>query len=181
EVHVISEADLGSDDDSAPAEGSEEGVSTGASESTPQYGSSENVPESSSEEGGEEENVPEFIPPDRPLPEKLEIFEAMKRGYQRQVQDIDKSIADNERRIQEIEGDLAAASALGGAGLPVAPQTGTGTATRQMTGQESASLAGELNRLKTMNDQLRSRKEGLRLDLQAKGRAAGIPPGYLRF
>jgi hypothetical protein len=50
-----------------------------------------------------------------------------------------------------------------------------------MTGQESATLAGEQTRLQEANAQLRARKEELKTNLQAKGRAAGIPAGYLRF
>jgi hypothetical protein len=50
-----------------------------------------------------------------------------------------------------------------------------------MTGQESASLVGEQNRLQEANAGLRARQEELKVNLQAKGRAAGIPAGYLRF
>ena len=109
------------------------------------------------------------------------MFAQMKRHYERQVAEIDEEIAKNEARLKQIEAEIGATSALGGAGLPVAPQTGTGTATRPMTGQESASLVGEQNRLQAMNQQLRSRKDQLKVDLQAKGRVGGIPPGYLRF
>jgi hypothetical protein len=126
-------------------------------------------------------NVPAFIPPTAPLPEKLEMFERMKQQYQRQAQEIDEAIAKNDARIQELEAEIGATSGLRGAGLPVPPQTGTGAVNRQMTGQESVALVGEQNKLKEANAQLRARKEELKANLIAKGRAGNIPPGYLRF
>jgi len=184
QVQVISESDLGSGSEETA---DESGAQEGAAPASPSYGSSGSSSTSSSEESvpeGETEedfNVPAFIPPDAPLPEKLEMFERMKRQYEREVQEIDEAIAKNDARLRELEAEIGAASALGGAGLPVAPQTGTGTATQQMTGQESATLVGEQNRLQNANAGLRARKEELKSNLQAKGRAAGIPPGYLRF
>ena len=181
EAQVISESELGSGSEDAQTESTTE---EGGAATSPSYGASssssseESVPEDESEE---EESVPAFIPPDAPLPEKLDMFERMKRQYQRQVQEIDEAIAKNDARLREVEAEIGSASALGGAGLPVAPQTGTGAATRPMTGQESATLVGEQNRLQEANVQLRTRKEELKTNLQAKGRAAGIPPGYLRF
>jgi hypothetical protein len=180
QAQVISETDL----NSVPKEsGGEAGSEESAPAATSSYGSSESSSrESGSEEGSEEDrNLPAFIPPDAPLPEKLDLFERMKRQYEREVKEIDEAIAKNDTRLKELESEIAAASALGGAGLPVAPQTGTGAATRPMTGQESASLVGEQNRLKEANAQLRARKEELKTNLVAKGHAAGIPPGYLRF
>jgi hypothetical protein len=50
-----------------------------------------------------------------------------------------------------------------------------------MTGQESVALVGEQNQLQEANAGLRARKEELKTNLIAKGRAANIPPGYLRF
>lgn len=182
EVQVISESDLSSGSEEAPPEaGTEEGGAATNAPYVPSLSSSssgESVPESESEEDA---NVPAFIPPDAPLSEKLEMFERMKRQYQRQVQEIDEAIAKNDARLKELEAEIGAASALGGAGLPVAPQTGTGAATRPMTGQESAALVGEQQRLQEANAGLRARKEELKTNVQAKGRAAGIPPGYLRF
>jgi hypothetical protein len=181
EAQVISESELGSGSEDAQTESTTE---EGGAATSPSYGASssssseESVPEDESEE---EESVPAFIPPDAPLPEKLDMFERMKRQYQRQVQEIDEAIAKNDARLREVEAEIGSASALGGAGLPVAPQAGTGAATRPMTGQESATLVGEQNRLQEANAQLRTRKEELKTNLQAKGRAAGIPPGYLRF
>lgn len=181
QAQVISEDELSefAGEPSAETSGGEEGSSLppapfGSSTAS----SAEGVSEGESEE---DENVPAFIPPDAPLPEKLELFERMKRQYARQVREIDEAIAKNDARLKELESEIAATSALGGAGLPVAPQTGTGTANRQMTGQESASLVGEQNRLQAANAQLRGRKDELKTNLLAKGRAAGIPPGYLRF
>ena len=181
-VQVISESDLSSGSEDAQTESSTE---QGAAAASPSYGTSsssssseESVPEGESEEDA---NVPAFIPPDIPLPERLDMFEQMKRQYQRQVQEIDEAIAKNDARLRELEAEIGAASALGGAGLPVAPQAGTGAATRPMTGQESATLVGEQNRLQEANSGLRARKEELKTNLQAKGRAAGIPAGYLRF
>jgi hypothetical protein len=185
EVLVVSESDL---EATRPAEQTEvkgeEGSAPSASASTSSPSSeSATVSENSenSESSEDAESVPKFIPPDKPLAEKLAMFDQMKRHYQNQVQEIDKQIGENEARLRDIEKQIAATSALGGAGLPVAPQTGTGAANRPMTGQESASLVGEQNRLQTMNQQLQQRKEQLKMDLQAKGRSAGIPPGYLRF
>jgi hypothetical protein len=185
-VHVVSESELAA---SRPAEqtqvkgGSESGESTSTPSSSSSTTEGVNVPETSgsSESSEDEASVPKFIPPDRPLPEKLAMFDQMKRHYESQVQEIDKQIGENEARLRQIESDIAATSALGGAGLPVPPQTGTGAATRPMTGQESASLVGEQNRLQTMNQQLQQRKVQLKMDLVAKGQSAGIPAGYLRF
>jgi len=181
EAQVISESELGSGSEDAQTESTTE---EGGAATSPSYGASssssseQSVPEDESEE---EESVPAFIPPDAPLPEKLDMFERMKRQYQRQVQEIDEAIAKNDARLREVEAEIGSASALGGAGLPVAPQAGTGAATRPMTGQESATLVGEQNRLQEANAQLRTRKEELKTNLQSKGRAAGIPAGYLRF
>jgi len=180
EAHVLSESDLGSGEEDASESGSEEGAPGASSPYRSPYSSSS---EESSSEGESEEdaNVPAFIPPDAPLPEKLAMFEQMKRQYQRQVREIDEAIAKNDTRLRELESQIASTAGLGGAGLPVAPQTGAEVATQQMTGQESASLVGEQNRLKEANAQLRSRKEELKTNLEAKGRSAGIPVGYLRF
>ena len=182
EAQVISESELGSGSEDAQTESTTE---EGGAATSPSYGASsssrseQSVPEGESEE--EEEGVPAFIPPDAPLPEKLDMFEQMKRQYQRRVQEIDEAIAKNDARLRELEAEIGSASALGGAGLPVAPQAGTGAATRPMTGQESATLVGEQTRLQEANAQLRTRKEELKTNLQSKGRAAGIPAGYLRF
>jgi hypothetical protein len=183
EVQVISESDLSSGSEEAPTESSaEEGAApastTYGSTSSSSSSSEESIPEGESEEDA---NVPAFIPPDIPLAEKLGMFEQMKHQYERQVQEIDEAIAKNDARLKEVEAEIAATSAFGGAGLPVAPPTGTGVANRQMTGQESATLVGEQNRLQDANAGLRARKEELKTNLQAKGRAAGIPAGYLRF
>jgi hypothetical protein len=182
EVQVISESDLSSGSEEAPPEaGTEEGgaaTTPGYVPSLPSSSSEEGVPEGESEEDA---NVPAFIPPDIPLAEKLDMFERMKRQYEREVREIDEAIAKNDARLKELEDEIAATSAFGGAGLPVAPPTGTGVANRQMTGQESATLVGEQNRLQEANAGLRARKEELKANLQAKGRAAGIPAGYLRF
>jgi len=128
-----------------------------------------------------EEDVPQSIPPDLPLEQRLEMFQRMKRHYDQQVREIDKAIAENNERLRQLAAKIGATSALGGAGLPVAPQTGTGTANTQMTGQESQQLLAEQKKLQAMNAQMESRKDQLKLDLQTKGRVGGIPPGYLRF
>lgn len=133
------------------------------------------------EEEEYEEDVPKSIPPDIPLEQKLEMFQRMKRHYEQQVREIDNAIAENNERLRQLEAKIGAVSALGGAGLPVAPQTGTGTVNTQMTGQESQQLLGEQQKLQAVNAQMENRKDGLKLDLQTKGRVAGIPPGYLRF
>ena len=128
-----------------------------------------------------EEDVPQSIAPDLPLEQKLEMFQRMKRSYDQQVREIDNAIAENNERLRQIEAKIGATSALGGGGLPVAPQTGTGAATAPMTGQDTQQLVAEQQKLQAMNQQMESRKEQLKLDLQTKGRVAGIPPGYLRF
>jgi hypothetical protein len=181
EAQVISESELGSGSQETQTESSTE---EGGAATRPSHGSSSSASSEESVSEGESEedaNIPAFIPPDAPLPEKLDMFERMRRQYQRQVQDIDAAIAKNDARLREVEAEIGSASALGGAGLPVAPQAGTGAATRPMTGQESATLVGEQNRLQEANAGLRARKEELKVNLQAKGRAAGIPAGYLRF
>ncbi len=182
EAQVISEKELGSGSGEP-----ETAITTeeGAPAASPAYGASssasseESVPEGGTEE--DEASVPAFIPPDAPLPDKLAMFERMKRQYQRQVKEIDDAIAKNDTRLTALETEIASASALGGTGLPVAPKPGFEGATRPMTGQESVTLVGEQNRLQDANAQLRGRKDELKTNLQAKGRAANIPPGYLRF
>ena len=135
------------------------------------------------EDDAEEDDiaVPTQIAVDAPLEDRLLAFNLMKQDYERKVKGIDNSIAENDERIRQLDARIAAASALGGGGLPVAPQTGTGAATTPMTGQDAAHFVGEQNRLKAINETLRKQKNELKTDLQAKGRAAGIPPGYLRF
>jgi hypothetical protein len=183
QVQVLSESDLPEDSEASSAEASAVESTTVPSLPPAPLGPRETTPSVSSDENVSEEDsaVPAFIPPDRPLPEKLEMFERMKRQYERQAKEIDEALAKNDARLQELEAEIGATSALRGAGLPVAPQTGTGAANRQMTGQESAALVGEQNQLQAANAQLRARKEELKANLIAKGRAANIPPGYLRF
>jgi hypothetical protein len=158
---------------------------SGGPDETGSEGSSAGSYEPSSEEyaSGEfsegEEDVPTSIPPDRPLPERIDMFERMKRHYLAQAAEIDQQIRENETKLRKAQADLASASAAGGAGLPVAP--GAAPVGGQLTGQESASLAEEVNRLQAINKQLQTQKDQLKLDLQEKGRVAGIPPGYLRF
>lgn len=180
EALVISEAEL-----------SPQGASGGSGQAQVEGGSTGTAgpPRVGSDEGDEydeeaeymEEDVPKSIPPDLPLEQKLEMFQRMKRHYDGQVREIDKAIAENNERLRQLEAKIGATSALGGAGLPVAPQTGTGAVNQQMTGQESQQLIAEQKKLQAMNTQMESRKDGLKLDLQTKGRVAGIPPGYLRF
>ncbi len=185
EVQVLSESDLASvsPEDTQSEGAADENAAGGAATTPAPFGPRESSSSASSEEGETEEdaNVPAFIPPDAPLPEKLDMFERMKRQYERQAREIDEAIAKNDARLKELEAEIAATSALGGAGIPVPAQTGTGVANRQMTGQESATLIGEQHRLQEANAGLRTRKEELKTNLQAKGRAANIPPGYLRF
>ncbi len=181
EAQVISESDLGSGSQEGQSETTSEEVPTSASPSSGAT-SSEGSQESTSEgESEEDANVPAFIPPDIPLPEKLEMFERIKRQYERQVKEIDEAISKNDARLRELEAEIRATSASGGAGLPVPPQPGSGAVNQQLTGQESATLVAEQNRLQQANEGLRARKEELKTNVQAKGRAAGIPVGYLRF
>ena len=181
QAQVVSENDLKAAKGSSPEiEGiAQPGPSEGASRPVSETSSS--GPSPSESEGEEDTNVPTSISSDLPMDQRLAVFERMKRQYARQVEEIDKAIAKNNARLKEIETELAATAGLGGNGLPVAPQTGTGAATRPMTGQESTALVGEQERLKAMNEQMSGRKAQLKLDLQAKGRAANIPVGNLRF
>lgn len=182
---VISEDDLAAPPTGGSGQVEIEGGSSGASRSALPPASAS---ASSDEEGVydaesdySEEDVPRVIPPDVPLEQKLEIFQRMRRYYDQQVREIDTAIAENNERLRQIESRIGATSALGGGGLPVAPQTGSGAATTQMTGQDTQQLVAEQQKLQAANQQLESRKEALKVDLQTKGRAAGIPPGYLRF
>jgi hypothetical protein len=180
EATVLSEEDIarvrpaGSTGDVVSEEGS--GGESGASESYAS-GSEDYTEASESEESGED--VPTSIPPDLPLNERLDLFNRMRNHYLAQAKEIDGQIRENEAKIRKAQSDLASTSAAGGGGLPVAP--GAAPVPGQMTGQESAALADELNRLQAINQQLQTQKEQLKTDLQAKARVAGIPPGYLRF
>lgn len=182
----ISEDDLYPDGrpepQSAAGEGEGEAAEGAAAPETPSPpGSTSEYTEEELPDGEEDGGAPTFISPDAPLEQRIETFQRMKRHYESQVRQIDGEIAKNEQRIAELDAEIGATSAAGGAGLPVAPQAGTGAVNRQMTGQESESLVAEQNRLRTMNERLAAQKEKLRFDLQQKGRAAGIPAGYLRF
>lgn len=184
---VISENDLSPGQTSGGTDSGEAATSpsTGPSGSA---GSRSPSPRRTNEDGEydeegdySEEGTPTSIAADLPIEEKLTLFERMKRAYNQQVAEIDEAIAENNERIRQLDAKIGATSAMGGAGLPVAPQTGTGTANTQMTGQESQTLVAERDRLTAMNTQMTARKDQLKLDLQTKGRVAGIPPGYLRF
>jgi hypothetical protein len=181
EAQVISESDLSSVSKEGQSETPGEDASTGTSPSSGAPSSSSSEETVSESESEEDANVPAFIPPDAPLPEKIEMFERIKRQYLRQVKEIDEAIAKNEARLRELEAEIRATSASGGAGLPVPSQPGSGDVNRQLTGQESATLVAEQNRLQQANEGLRARKEELKMNVQAKGRAAGIPAGSLRF
>ncbi len=184
EALVISEDQLATQPADGSGQAQVEGGTTGSTRSAsgPSRPASEDGEEGDEEADYiEEEDVPKSIPPDIPLEQKLEMFQLMRRYYDQQVSEIDDAIAENNEHRRQLEAKIGAISALGGAGLPVAPQTGTGTANTQMTGQESQQLIAEQERLQTMNAQMESRKDQLKLDLQTKGRVAGIPPGYLRF
>lgn len=127
-------------------------------------------------------DVPDRIPPDAPLEEKIQMFQMMKRDYEIKAREIDENITKNETRIRELESEIAQLGTVGGGGLPTGPQQPTGTGVNTMTtGQGQGPLVAEKQRLETMNEQLRGRKEQLKLDLQTKGRVAGIPAGFLRF
>jgi len=178
---VISEEQLSPKEDEASEGDSSEEPAGPSTAERPSPSGREESEYNEEDDYVDESDAPTFISADQPMEERLEAFEKMKRAYQRKVRDIDESIAENEERLRQIETQIAATSALGGAGLPVAPQTGTGTAMKPMTGQESAQLVAEQKRLQTMTQTLRDRKKQLKLDLVAKGRAGGIPAGYLRF
>lgn len=187
-VIVVSEEELFPEeaeaDSESSAEVSGESSSMGSSSSTTAPSRSRSRDDEEYDEERDyidEEPVPTNIPPGIPMEERLEMFQLMKRHYEQQVREIDRAIAENEERIRQLDAKIGATSAAGGAGLPVAPQTGTGAEMSQMTGQESQTLIAERERLQTMNEQMTRRKEQMKLDLQTKGRVAGIPPGYLRF
>jgi hypothetical protein len=179
----ISEEDLYPEGRPSPEDSSDEAPAEGEAAAATPRAPTGSTAEYTEEELSEREDgdVPTFIPPDAPLEQRVEIFQRMRRRYESQVREIEDQIAKNEARISELDAQIGATSAAGGAGLPVAPQTGAGVANRQMTGQESETLVAEQNRLRTMNQQLAGQKEKLKYDLQQKGRAAGIPAGYLRF
>ncbi len=184
QVIVISEAELFPEPVDTGSETSEaESPSAAATSSTARDTRSSRNEEgrTTAEDERESYDVPDRIPPDAPLEEKLQIFENMKRDYENKVNEIDVQIAENQERIRQLEAQIAATSAMGGGGLPVAPVTGTGAERTPMTGQDSQRLLGEQEKLRTMNERMVARKEALKLDLQTKGRVGGIPPGYLRF
>lgn len=185
EVIVISEEELfperAQGSESSETDGGEPGTPASSRSAPPPPRSGEDEPYDEELDYVEDGDVPQNIPPDAPLEERLEIFQEMKRHYEQQVREIDQAIAENNERIRQLDARIGATSAAGGAGLPVAPQTGTGAETTLMTGQESQTLMAERERLQAMNEQMTRRKERLKFDLQTKGRAAGIPPGYLRF
>ncbi len=184
EALVISDDQLSTQQSGGSGQAQVEGGTTGSARSAagPSRPASEDGEEYDEEaEYIEEEDVPKSIPPDIPLEQKLEMFQRMRRHFDQQGREIDTAIAENNERLRQLEAKIGATSALGGAGLPVAPRTGTGTANTQMTGQESQQLIAEQKRLQTITAQMESRKDQLKLDLQTKGRVAGIPPGYLRF
>lgn len=183
-VIVVSEEELFPEEAEGDADSSGEvsGESSSTGSTAPPRSRSRDD-EEYDEEGDyiDEERVPTNIPPGIPMEERLEMFQLMKRHYERQVREIDQAIAENNERIRQLDAKIGATSAAGGAGLPVAPRTGTGAEMSQMTGQESQTLIAERERLQAMNEQMTRRKEQMKLDLQTKGRVAGIPPGYLRF
>ena len=183
EALVISEDQLRPQQAGGSGQAQVEGGTTGSTSSAsgPSRPGLEEGQEYDEEAEYMEEDVPQSIPPDIPLDQRLEMFQRMRRHYDQQVREIDNAIAENNERLRQLEAKIGATSALGGAGLPVAPQTGTGTANTQMTGQESQQLIADQKRLQTMNAQMESRKVQLKLNLQTQGRVAGIPAGYLRF
>ncbi len=182
EALVISDDQLSTQQSGGSGQAQVEGGTTGSTRSAswPSRPGSEDE-EESDEEDDNEEDVPKSIPPDIPLEQKLEMFQRMKRHYEQQVREIDNAIAENNESLRQLQAKIGAVSASGGAGLPVAPQAGTGTVNVQLTGQESQQLIADQKRLQTMNAQMERRKNQLKLDLQTKGRVAGIPPGYLRY
>jgi hypothetical protein len=120
--------------------------------------------------------TPAFIPPDA-RSENSDV-RRMKRQYQRQVK----------RRRGDLKNDTRPASSKPDPGH-VRPRRSrssrstqlNGDVNQQLTGRESRRFVAEQNRLQQANEGLRARKEELKTNVQAKGRAAGIPPGYLSF
>jgi hypothetical protein len=168
---------------------SEGGMETGGEETMEGSGDSSSGSRATGMSGGTlpaeydesmEGEVPDFIPRDLSMADKIQVFQAMKRQYEQQVAQIDKAISDNETKIAELDRKIAEVSASGGAGLPVAP-TGPGANQSQYTGQESETLLAERRKLETLTGNLRRQKEQLRMSLLDKGRTAGIPASYLRF
>ena len=119
------------------------------------------------------------IPKDGELEDKVEAFLLMKRQYQNQAQEIDKKIAENNKRLDELREQIATTSSSGGAGLPTAPQAGNSS--RVITGREIGALTAEQEKLNQENRDLQARKERMRSELLERGRRAGVPAGYLRF
>lgn len=188
EVRVISEEDLSAMKAAEPV--SVEDASSAVTEgpatrprSVSRAGQERSVEEIGTLDESGEFPVPTSIPADAPLEQRIRMFELMKADYLRKVQEIDEGIAKNEARIAEIDAEIAQMGTVSGTGgAPVAPQQPTGdNANRLQTGQGAAPLVGEKNRLIALNQQMRQRKDQLKLDLQAKGRVAGLPAAYLRF
>ncbi|MFQ5790915.1 MAG: hypothetical protein ACE5JI_10620 [Acidobacteriota bacterium] len=122
----------------------------------------------------EEEQVPENIPLELSLRQRLRMFELMRASYEREVHSIDEEIAKNKARLVEIERELAS---LGAGSLPVAPRADRG----MRSGFDFYALMNEKAKLIEENKQLEGKKETRKDALLRKGRRAGIPAGYLRF
>ena len=194
-VRVITEEEIFPEEEETD-EASEDGTEAASSSNPRSSANRSTMPESRSEEGeygdeeglepGEEEaldDLPDRIPPDAPLEQRLELFQRMKRQYEQQVKEIDSAIAENEERLRQLDMKIRETSTVGGSGgPPVAPQMPSGdTVNTQLTGQESQKFVEERDKLQQINQRLVQRKQQLKNDLQAKGRVANIPPGYLRF
>jgi hypothetical protein len=175
QVHVITERELvGNPGKIANPDGQATSTPATATAETPKASSSTNGDSASEDDTSADDDVPEDVAADAALEDKLRTFEAMKAGYQRQVQTIDEEIQKNNRRIAEIQEELVS---TGGTGLPTAPQA-------DMTPRNPANipaLRSEQQQLRDKNQALETQKKTLKDDVIQKGRRAGIPPRYLQF
>jgi len=123
----------------------------------------------------EEEEAPVTeIPAEASLEQKLSLLERMKTSYQQQVSKIDTEVRENNQRLADIQEELVS---TGGTGLPTAPQA-------DRSPRNPANIPGlrnEQQELRQKNQALEAQKQSLKDDIIAKGRRAGIPPGYLNF
>ena len=170
-VRVISENEIGLATPEASTD-SESAAGSARSSAPPPPGRSRDDRRSSSEEEAMEEgiehavDVPDRIPPDLPLEDRIEMFTRMKRDYDSKVQEIDNSIAENDEQIRQLDAQIALVNDTGGA--PVAPTMPSAEAiTTPPTGQGARPLIDRKNRLQAMNlNSSENRKEQMKLDLQ---------------
>jgi hypothetical protein len=173
QVLVITETELqqGKSESTAPEESSADEPTSARPASTARSSSPSTNQGYGDEEGGGP--PPTEIPNNAPMRDRIAIFEQMLNAYRQKVRAIDTEIAQNNKRIAEIQQQL---STMGAGGLPVAPEVDRNP---RNPGQ-LPELQAEQNELRQKNQQLEASKKQLANELREKGRRAGIPSGYLR-